>query len=90
VRDLWRRAPEDRACCGASARKEDADAALPPSKRFMPVGVQWTRAQLEALPGLCLHDLMLMPIDRLRLFFDRMGGRPGGAACANRAPSAFL
>jgi excinuclease ABC subunit A len=40
----------------------------PPAKRFMPVGVQWTRAQLEALPGLSLHDLMLLPIDkRLRL-----------------------
>ncbi|MGE0332662.1 MAG: excinuclease ABC subunit UvrA [Ramlibacter sp.] len=52
--------------------REDADAALDPSKRFMPVGVQWTRAQLEALPGLSLHDLMLMPIDRLRLFFDRV------------------
>ena len=24
------------------------------------------------LPGLCLHDLMLLPIDRLRRFFDRM------------------
>ena len=52
--------------------KEDADAVLEPSKRFMPVGVQWSREQLEALPGLCLHDLMLMPIDRLRKFFDRM------------------
>ncbi|MEP6825025.1 MAG: excinuclease ABC subunit UvrA, partial [Ramlibacter sp.] len=52
--------------------KEDADAVLEPSKRFMPVGVQWTRAQLEALPGLTLHDLMLLPIDRLRKFFDRL------------------
>jgi excinuclease ABC subunit A len=52
--------------------KEDADAALDPAKRFLPVGVQWTRTQLEALPGLSLHDLMLMPIDRLRLFFDRV------------------
>ncbi|MEP6791852.1 MAG: excinuclease ABC subunit A, partial [Ramlibacter sp.] len=51
--------------------KEDADAVMEPSRRFMPVGVDWTRAQLEALPGLCLHDLMLMPIDRLRKFFDR-------------------
>ena len=32
----------------------------------MPVGVQWTREQLEALPGLSLHDLMLMPLERLR------------------------
>ncbi|KAI1691383.1 uvrABC system protein A [Ditylenchus destructor] len=53
--------------------KEDADAVLPPEKRFMPTGAKWTRAQLEALPGLCLHDLMLLPIERLRQFFDRMG-----------------
>ena len=53
--------------------KEDADAVLPPGKRFMPTGAKWTRAQLEALPGLCLHDLMLLPIERLRRFFDRMG-----------------
>ncbi len=53
-------------------RKEDADAVMDPGQRFMPQGVQWTRAQLEALPGLCLHDLMLLPIDRLRQFFARM------------------
>jgi excinuclease ABC subunit A len=52
--------------------KEDADAVMDPGKRFMPAGVTWTRQQLEALPGLCLHDLMLMPIDRLRKFFDRV------------------
>ena len=49
--------------------KENADAVLPPAKRFMPQGVQWTRAQLEAMPGLCLHDLMLVPIDKLHQFF---------------------
>ncbi|MDF1484471.1 excinuclease ABC subunit UvrA [Ramlibacter sp. H39-3-26] len=52
--------------------KEDADAVLPPEKRFLPVGAQWSRAQLEALPGLGLHDLMLLPIERLRRFFDRI------------------
>ncbi|HXE48078.1 MAG TPA: excinuclease ABC subunit A, partial [Ramlibacter sp.] len=56
--------------------KEDADAVLEPARRFMPAGVPWTRKQLEALPGLCLHDLMLMPIDRLRRFFDRISPSP--------------
>ncbi|MFY8178176.1 MAG: excinuclease ABC subunit A, partial [Limnohabitans sp.] len=51
---------------------EDANATLPKEKRFMPKGVKWTREQLEALPGLSLHDLMIMPIDKLRNFFDRM------------------
>ncbi|WP_369916515.1 excinuclease ABC subunit UvrA [Limnohabitans sp. T6-20] len=50
----------------------DADGVLPVEKRFMPAGVKWTRAQLEALPGLSLHDMMIMPLDRLRLFFDRL------------------
>jgi excinuclease ABC subunit A len=51
--------------------KADADAVLSPSKRFLPSGTQWSREQLEALPGLCLHDLMLLSIDKLRLFFGR-------------------
>ena len=49
-----------------------ADAVLPPAERFLPQGVAWSRAQLEALPGLCLHDLMLLPIERLRRFFDQL------------------
>jgi excinuclease ABC subunit A len=66
--------------------KEDPDAVLEPARRFMPAGVQWTRAQLEALPGLCLHDLMLMPIDRLRRF-----STPRPAGCdARRALKLLL
>ncbi|MDB5849033.1 MAG: excinuclease subunit, partial [Rhodoferax sp.] len=53
--------------------KEDADAVIDAGKRFMPTGVTWSRDQLEALPGLSLHDLMLLPLDRLRRFFDRIG-----------------
>ena len=60
--------------------KEDADAVLEPSKRFMPMGVKWTRARLEALPGLSLHDMMLMPLDRLRWFFALVSERAGQAS----------
>lgn len=50
--------------------KAQADHAMPAAKRFLPRGVKWSREQLEALPGLSLHDLMLMPLDKLRAFFD--------------------
>jgi excinuclease ABC subunit A len=73
-------------CAGARLKTEsllwrigsqiDADAVMEPGKRFLPQNVSWTREQLEALPGLCLHDLMLLPIDRLRRFFDAMSARP--------------
>ena len=62
--------------------KEDADAVLEPSKRFMPAGVKWTRAQLEALPGLSLHDMMLMPLERLRRFFALVSDRAGQTSSA--------
>ncbi len=52
--------------------KANADAVLPPAERFLPRGVDWDRARLAALPGLTLHDLMLMPIERIRRFFDDM------------------
>jgi len=65
--------------------KEAADQALAPAQRFMPVGVQWQREQLEALPGLCLHDLMRLPIDRLRAFFEDSGF---GAVSEGAAPDA--
>jgi excinuclease ABC subunit A len=51
---------------------EDANAVMPAAQRFMPQGVGWSRAQLEKLSGLSLHDLMLMPLERLRRFFDGM------------------
>ncbi len=50
--------------------KADADAVMAPSLRSMPHGVGWSREQLEALPGLTVHDLMLLPIERIRRLFD--------------------
>ena len=37
--------------------------------RFRPPDVRWTEAQLQSLPGLTLHDVMLLPIERCREFF---------------------
>ena len=39
-------------------------------RRYRPVRANWTEAQLDALPGLSLHDLMLLPIERVKRFFD--------------------
>ncbi len=61
----------------------DADSVMDPDRRFVPQGVKWSAAQLQAMPGLCLHDLMTLPIDRLRLFFNRISSsaqrNPAGA-----------
>ncbi|MES2877847.1 MAG: excinuclease ABC subunit UvrA [Pseudomonadota bacterium] len=72
--------------------KVDADSVLDPAKRFMPVGVKWSRAQLEALPGLCLHDLMLLPLDKLRRFFGalQVGLGEAGSPVASDASSTSL
>ncbi len=47
---------------------------LPPGdgryQRFMPAGVSWTREKLDSLDGLSVHDVMLLPIERVRRFFD--------------------
>jgi excinuclease ABC subunit A len=51
---------------------EDADRALRPEKRFRPRGFDCPAEQLHALPGLTLHDLMLLPVDQTREFFMRV------------------
>src|SRR5262249_12524765 len=42
--------------------KDDADAALPAAARFLPNGVGFDAQRLAELPGLTLHDVMLLPI----------------------------
>ena len=69
-----------------------ADAVLAADKRTMPQGVKWSREQLEALPGLCLHDLMLMPLDRMRTFFSTLDEAlpPAGSDASGQAQALRL
>ena len=55
--------------------RDEADSALAGGGkyvRYTPSAAQWDQAQLAALPGLSLHDLMLLPIERVKMFFDRV------------------
>ena len=45
-----------------------AESALDGRPRFRPQGVQWSEDTLNAMPGLCLHDLMLLPVERVLIF----------------------
>jgi excinuclease ABC subunit A len=49
--------------------KADADRVLAPEQRFRPRGFACSDAVLRALPGLTVHDLMLLPVEHTREFF---------------------
>ncbi len=48
------------------------EAALGAAPRFRPQGVEWSADTLAALPGLSIHDLMLLPVARSHEFFERL------------------
>jgi excinuclease ABC subunit A len=52
--------------------RQNADDVLDSARRFRSRHVQWTPEQLASLPGLSIHDLMLLPIARCREFFARL------------------
>src|SRR6266581_4014278 len=52
--------------------KEDADRVLDPTRRFMPQGSKISDDVLRALPGLTVHDLVLLPAERTRAFFEHL------------------
>src|SRR6266568_3783155 len=52
--------------------KEDADGALDPARRFLPQGAKFGDDVLRGLPGLTVHDLMLLPVERTRAFFENL------------------
>ncbi|ABM63010.1 excinuclease ABC subunit UvrA [Halorhodospira halophila] len=50
--------------------RQEADAVLAPEQRFRPRHLELDDAALAALPGLTLHDLATLPLERLQQFFD--------------------
>src|SRR5690606_16781631 len=40
--------------------------------RFKPVHAQWTDTELKGLPGLGVHDLMRLPLERVRRHFETL------------------
>jgi excinuclease ABC subunit A len=49
-----------------------ADEALGATPRFRPRGVAWSDETLQSLPGLSIHDLVLLPVERACEFFRRL------------------
>ena len=58
------------ALCWRLGTKEDADAVLAPGQRFAPNGAKFSADALARLPGLTVHDLMLLPVEKTRAFFQ--------------------
>src|SRR5882724_6958800 len=52
--------------------RELAEHALGAASRFRPHGVQWSDETLRSLPGLSIHDVMLLPIERGCEFFRKL------------------
>jgi excinuclease ABC subunit A len=52
--------------------RELADTALGSTPRFRPHGVQWSQETLSSLPGLSIHDVMLLPVERASEFFNKL------------------
>ena len=52
--------------------KDDANRVLPSGKRFLPRGALFGEGVLTQLPGLTVHDLVLLPIDKCRRFIDEL------------------
>jgi excinuclease ABC subunit A len=49
-----------------------ADETLGATPRFRPRAVAWSDETLQSLPGLSIHDLMLLPVERACAFFRRL------------------
>ena len=63
----------DRMACEQAAAGDDPTASdRGRYQRFHPLGSSWSDAVLARVDGLSIHDLMLLPIDRLASFFEHV------------------
>ena len=73
---LWRLGTKEDAdrVLEKGARLEFSNSSLAPFSRtrFKPHGVNYSDATLQSLPGLTVHDLMLLPIERVRRLVDTL------------------
>jgi excinuclease ABC subunit A len=65
-----------------------ADAALGLRTRFRAHDSRWSDEQLTQAPGLSIHDLMLLPIDRVRGFVDALASELAAKAASGEARGA--
>src|SRR5690606_16533953 len=66
---------------------EDAAAVVQPCERVKPKSLQVDDAAFASLPGLTIHDVMLLPLDRALAFFERLKrgqSRVSSAGAASR------
>jgi excinuclease ABC subunit A len=52
--------------------RADRERASNVRERFRPQGTQWSDTVLAGLPGLNIHEVMLLPIERCRTFFEQL------------------
>jgi excinuclease ABC subunit A len=52
--------------------RAEAEGVLAPHERFRPVGVKWSKETFATLPGISIHELMLLPVERSREFLARL------------------
>ncbi len=52
--------------------RAEADAILTPDERVLPYGARFSRRKLRTLPGLCIQDVVALPIARCQAFFQAL------------------
>src|SRR5690606_17496084 len=59
---------------------DDASAVVQPAARFKPRNLEVDDDAFARLPGLTIHDVMLLPLDRALVFFERLREKGEDAA----------